>query len=446
MHAKVTMSEKIKSEPSLDEAVETPNDDPTNMVIDEDDDGEEIVREIDVFLSPELSNQLYLMQFPLQQQSLFSPEAGRIRPRHCMIELDYQLPEDMEEFGQFHLPIRTYSSHTIPVSTHMALGKLSNEPGAEGLHLVPLSRVTQMRPSFRHVDEATRNATASTEDDARQQENAKAANLTRKPVTFQKKESERAAMARKSSYAYKKSSEESEIWHRLEVHEEGSLEIDRAMRNVICPLPQQNLLLDASDGMQDAAFNTEYVSSLNYLPLGQQAGQKEEGEDGISGVVTKLVKLMHLGLPIPYSVLRGQFPKAVSDLMLFQALGSCAFMVRGNLILQSRLMPLKPAIAQARTFILFLLHSMEVVHRSRLDHVYKDDSEVTTEAILMLLNQVGKKTSEGWKLKVSDDENVSEKCPSVVGELVQFWQTQMRRFGPLLNRYVEEGIRLEPNN
>ena len=143
-------------------------------------------------------------------------------------------------------------------------------------------------------------------------------------------------------------------------------------------------------------------------------------------------------MPIPYSILRDKFPKSVSDEVLFEALLTCTFMVRGNLILQSRLVPLKPAVAQARTFLLFLLQTIGVVHRSRLNHVYEDDSEVTPEAILMLLEQVAKKTNEGWKLKVDDDESVLERAPLVVQKLMQFWGTQLRRFQPLLDRYRED--------
>eukprot|EP00980_Cylindrotheca_fusiformis_P014914 scaffold4070_cov104-Cylindrotheca_fusiformis.AAC.1 len=40
-------------------------------------DEEEVVREIDVFLSPELAEQIHLIQFPLQSRALSSPESAR---------------------------------------------------------------------------------------------------------------------------------------------------------------------------------------------------------------------------------------------------------------------------------------------------------------------------------------------------------------------------------
>lgn len=431
------MSTRIKSETIVeDDCVEVqPAPTSIDMEIDEEEE-EEIVREIDVFLSPELSSQLYLMQFPLHHKEITSPEVARTKPKHCMLELDFRTPADIEEMGQFYLPARTYSSQTVPVSTHLALGKMVDKPGVKGLHLVPISRVTQMRPSFGHVDEATSNATATSEEDVKQRERAEASRMERKPVIFQKKESERAALARKSSYSYKKSEVESEMWLPLEVHVHGSPEADEVMEKVLCPSPGDNLLTDMRNDMKDQPFSTSYVNSLNYLPLEKNVLQKDESEEEISNVCSKLVKIMHLGWPIPFSVLRGQFPRSVSDRILTEVLCSCSFLVRGNFVLQSRLIPLKAEVAHARTFILFLLQSTGVVHRSRLNHVYKNDKEVTTEAILMLLQQVATKTSEGWKLKVDDDPSILQVAPSAVKELMEYWNTQVRRFKPLLERYA----------
>ena len=78
------MSAQIKSEPDLGEDVIASAD--HVMAIDDDDEDleDEVVREIDVFLSPELSQQLHLMQFPLHQTSMASPTEVRMKPRHCM--------------------------------------------------------------------------------------------------------------------------------------------------------------------------------------------------------------------------------------------------------------------------------------------------------------------------------------------------------------------------
>lgn len=462
----------------------------------EEDDDNVIVREIDVYLSPELANKLHLIQFPLQRQppALHNkhtqdqpdrPQAARIKPQHCMIELEYTTnTETHQDYnGQFALSKRIFASQTIPVSTHMALGKMviSSEGTGEavsGLHLVPLTRIMQMRPSFHHVNEATMDLSSS--EDMNAMHNPPSSSLdgaaTRRPLPFQKKESERAALARKSSYAFKKVSEDSEVWIPLEVHDPDSAQSDEIMKQVRCPAPTEKLLLGPAiavgpSGGEAAGPGTAipigqvtsnqhvvmpqqvpssassslslYVQSLNYLPQ-SFAGSKTElaidetgtRPDIVVTTVTKMVELMHQGWPMPYSILRAQFDRSTySDEVLIQALSSCAFLIRGNFILQSRLLPLPTAVGQARTFILLMLQSVGVVHRKRLEYVYQGDDQVTPEVLLMLLQQVATRTSVGWKAKVEDDDTFENNFPEAVPIYLEFWKRQVRRFSGLVERY-----------
>jgi hypothetical protein len=437
------MPVKIKAEPKANHHVvldETVAADLTRSV-DDDVDDEEVVREIDVYLSPELANQIYLMQFPLTQQKMGFLDAARVRPQHCMVELDHKTPDDADTFGQYHMPARTYNSHTVPVLTHMALGKLVDQEGAKGLHLVPLSRIAQMRPSFAHVDDATSNATSTTDEEIKRQQ-AEEVKLERKPLAFQKKETERAVLARKSSYAYKAASEEAEIWQPLDVHGQGSMASLETLQKVVCSHPNKKLLVDpGKNALQGKdSLNKTYVRSLNYLPLASRGEDETSEKMDLTSVVTKLVGLMLQGWPIPYSLLRKQFQEPVTDQTLFAGLASCAFLVRGNFILQSRFLPMPPAVTQARTFILFLLQTLEVVHRTRLEYVYEGDDDVNSEVILMLLNDVGKKTKQGWTMKIEDGVEFVAKYPEAILEHLKFWGNQVRRFSPLLERYRADPV------
>jgi RPC5 protein len=135
------------------------------MQTDDDDNGcdrDEIVRQMDVYLSPQWVNQLHMLQFPLQQmptskqsKSQAPPTAARIKPNHNMIELDHAIPIPyIEQEGGKHLAQRTHCSHTVPVTTHLALGKLIKTSNNDfALHLTPLNHITQLRPSFLHIDQ-----------------------------------------------------------------------------------------------------------------------------------------------------------------------------------------------------------------------------------------------------------------------------------------------------
>jgi DNA-directed RNA polymerase-3 subunit RPC5 len=482
-------------------------------------DSDKVVVEIPVYLSPELSRQLHLIQYPLQQNPHWTaPEAARVKPRHNMVEIDYPTPNNVQLNGTYHMPSRTFISHTVPVSTHMALGKLmlmpspgsrrdarfkkddnddvlanssDDDDGSDGdqkqssriygLHLVPLSRITQMRPSFTHIDESVAAASETTEDELRLQqeqrlaEQTAAQNMERKPISLQKKESERAALARKSSYGFKKASEEADPWQPLEVFDEGSEQAQTILlEQVRCPRPMDNLLQTTvplgTANSANKSLNELYISNLNYLPPSDlpldgsplASSSSSQDESDIAKIVVRLVGLLHQGWPIPYSLLRAQFaPQTVTDDTLFVALGSCAVLVRGNFCLASRLMSFpSPAMTQARTFILFLFQTLRVVHRSRLEHVYLlgrrdgvgngrngnsqpgiddeiDDGTVTPAVLQMLLEQVGKKTHEGWVLKVDDDPTFLERYGHASDVFTHYWAEQVHRFRDKLLRYRE---------
>jgi len=452
-------------------------------------DDDEIVREIPVFLSPELSKQIHLIQYPLQKQAnLSQPTAVRVKPRHCMMEMDFDVPSNIQMNGLYSMASRTFTSHTVPVLTHMALGRMmltgeddgDNDPKKLGLHLVPLSRITQMRPSFSHIDEAFASASATTEEELKRQSQLQTdSSSDRRSISLQKKESERQALARKSSYEYKKASEESESWDSLEIFDEKTLQAKLIMDKVKCPLVHQSRNLfdpkrlekksyptkksDSKGGR--TALTSKYLNTLNYLPPRKDIEEIDSGnsvtndfstsstnnnndheQKKLLRVVSKLVRLMRQGRPIPFSLLRAEFSTDdVSDETLLVALGSCAVLVHGNFCLNSKLLSYPPAMTQARTFLLCLFQYMRTVHRERLMHVYgtnetthkdtDDDDKLTPEAIEFLLEQVGKKTKDGWVLKIEDDVKFMEKNPQTVLIHLQYWAKQIELFKPMLLRY-----------
>jgi len=497
------IGDEIASSSAVFRQAQTRNNDGGDM---DADDADEIVREIPVFLSPDLSSQIQLVQFPLQQNKHpMGPDTVRIKPRHCMMEMDVRTPSNIEFNGLYSMPARTFKSQTIPVSTHMALGKMievesdnddgnGNKPRAMGLHLVPLSRMTQMRPSFSHIDRAAEASSATTEEDLKMQESQKTAGAERKSITFRKKESERQELARKSSYGYKKASEDAEGWHNLKVYDEASLHATLIMGKVACPVEHQNRNLLDVDTLEKehndnstnkkipgTSLNTTYLNTLDYLPPRNDFGSIQSmgnlGNSNISAlnasgndenarltiVVTRLVQLMRQGMPIPFSLLRAEFPVpstkggGISDKTLCVALGSCAVLVRGNWCINSKYLPYPKAMAQARTFLLCLFQSMRTVHRERLINVFvkTDGSEslskqmsmhpdgntnngedrVTPEVIELLLDQLGEKTSEGWILKVADDTKFAEEHPETTLVHLQHWAKQIELFRPLIERY-----------
>ena len=397
--------------------------DPDEDIVMEESIDDEVVREIDIFLSPAMASRMYLMQFPLQHQQVPLPDAARIKQHHGMIELDESIPFNAGNDGLFHLEHRTHRSHTIPVSTHMAFGKMSD---TGELHIVPLSHITQMRPSFSHVDETNDAEVPGNEEEKNE----------KKPVLFQKKETERAAMARKSSYAYKKSSEDSEPWQMLVVCGPDTIQHRQAKESLACPSPSTQLFSgDASAQEQDV--NSAFVHSLNYLP----SPVHDVDADVVPGsnlghVCAQLTTSLQRGWPVPFCVLKSQF-STVEDQDLLTALSSCAVLVRGNFVLQSRLMPLTPALQQARTFILFLLQRMGHVERVRLEKIFHESEGVTLDGIQMLLEQVASRGLTGWRPKLEDNLDFYDFFPEQTQLHAQYWERQETRFADFLQLYNE---------
>ena len=415
---------------------------------------DEVVREIDVFISPALSQQLYLLQYPLQHAEgsvniADSVTQARIKPRHQALELKLPLPEHVRDEPSFTSPNtamtqRTFQSQTIPVQTHLCLGKMSAD---DSLHLVPLNNIRQMRPSFAHLNKSGE-PTQEEQEQEEQQAAASEAAKEKKSLVFQRKESERAAMARKSSYAYKKTSEESEAWQELVINNaDSATAILEAVLDTSRQVQQgSSVLLPGGSDEKGAHDNSTYIQSLNYLPptgAGDPMTIQYTGND-LKSVTARLTTLMHRGFPIPYSLLRKNFDtQQVDDSKLLSALSVCAVLVRGNFLLNSRFLPtLSDPVKRARTFILLLLQERGVVERKRLMQVYPQRRDntgpgVSAESLLLTLQQVAKKTPRGWILKVEDDDTdrLMHFSPETYELHQAYWRRQAERYEDAITLY-----------
>lgn len=438
---------------------DTPINDHVHYDEEDDDDDDPIVRTIDVFISPALSNTLHLLQFPIEPahrrnnntsnssnnkrdvkgnyNTPSSPIEAKYRPRHNMLELEYPLPHIPSHNRQLPdkmcLSSRTNASNSIGLNTHMALARM-NGSGTR-LDVVPLRRhVLQLRPTFDHLHDGgdgddnddfnNNNNNGGTNDDTA------AATTKVKPIMYARKETERSAATRRSTYAHKKASEASEEWITLDVHgSNGNWSTVRkeTLARVKCTDKDKTLKLAKVGHENDEdGRGAGYVKSLNYLDSsGSGSGTGENFVENLSEwalsssmttddnndmseindgevisvsaserataeLAAKLAVLLQNGngTMIPYCVLRSLFrPTKVSDEMLTVSLSSCAVLVRGNYALKSTLAKFLTSAASTgtggggeggggttklkllrrlRDFILLLLSMHGMVERRRL--------------------------------------------------------------------------------
>jgi DNA-directed RNA polymerase-3 subunit RPC5 len=429
-----------------------------------DEEKDEIVREIDVFISPELAQSMHLIQFPLTPASNTGPnrkinkskpivpKSARMKPQHANLELEFEIPSttfsrQRQIPGSLDLNTRTFSSHNIPLTTHMAMGVFDST--GSRIDLIPLHRIMQMRPSFKHIDDLYDD---DEDDDILDEEDKKES----KPIMFKKQENERALLSRQSSYAYKKACEGEQDWVDLNVYDDKSKEYNIEYKKVHCSQAMRDKTLRFVKAGK-VGGNIGYVRSLNYLP---GVVNKDDTEDFIPNMdpkysdewmkelTTRVANLLQAkqGLPISFSVIRSRFNKAISDQALIQALSASAALVRGNFVLKSSMMGLSKPIANARDVILILLNKYGIIRRDILEKVYGqcDDLSalVTIDVINALLAMLARQTKNGMEMKLDDDLTLEEQFTEVSRLHEVYWQKREDE----LEKYIQDYTQLSEIN
>lgn len=415
-----------------------------------------VVREIDVYLSNEMARQFRLIQYPLQQATASQmPISGaRLKPRHNILQIDQEMPAlprrhySPLEQNFSSLTTRTFQSETVPVETHLCLGKIwqHEESGESAMYLVPVQCISQMRPTMSHIyGDVVEDGKDDNDGGTAMEEDKETKMASLKPLAYQRKESERAAELRKSSYSYKKKSEAAEEWEALEVVDEDSEQVLGTIEKVFHPKlkdPEEGTATavppDKKVKRSTAPPQVAYVESLNYMPpSSSDALSIQVNPQDPKTIVAKLTVLLRKGLPTPFSVLRMQLPPTVTDSQVFDALAVCAILVRGNFCLHSRFVALPKELQHARTFMLSLLQNNGLIRRQMLEKVYESDNRVSSDKLYTLLQLVAKKTQKGWILRVDDDLSFVADHPEQAELFQRYWDKVFasRKQKDLLQQY-----------
>lgn len=427
------------------------------------DDNDEIIREIDVFISPELARNMHLIQFPLTPASNTGPRnettlkpstplSARVKPQHAILELEYDIPSSSFSKQRqiptaLNLNTRTFSSQNIPLTTHMALGVFDNT--GNRIDLIPLHRVMQMRPTMKHVDDFFRSEDNSNHEINYEDDEIKEKEI--KPIMFKKQENERAVLARQSSFAYKRACEAEEDWIDLKVYQSGSEEHRKETMKAHCSQNVRDKTLRFVKAGKVGGI-AGYVKSLNYLP---GVMNKEDTDDIIPTLDSKssdewmkdlTVRVANLlqakqGLPVSYPVIRSKFKKNISDHALIQAISASASLVRGNFVLKSSLMAVSKPVANARDVVLILFMKYGIVQRELVKKVYElsgDDSViVTADVVNSLFDMLGRKTVNGMEMKLDDDFMFENQFHEAARLHEMYWQKREDKVKSYIQKYTQ---------
>ncbi|CAL1536657.1 unnamed protein product [Lymnaea stagnalis] len=273
------------------------------MTDSEDDDP--VVDEIDVFLSKSLSDNLYLMQYPLRPVNMgysnFDHLSARIKPLQKKIEMELALDTFSKNYSRSkgeqisvnvdgNLPPNSTDRFfagsrmdKIVLSCPPHVKSFSNCQYAIGLfkegelHLTPMSGVVQMRPSFEYLDKAdtrhrTEAANSSLADGGESSQDEGEEEATPVHMKVSRGESVEFKARRMASYEYVNQKREEERWVPVIYHtSESSLgETER----------QQ---LQASEGPRVSQFKIspqEYLQSL-IPPSSEDKSEKPAMPDNV---------------------------------------------------------------------------------------------------------------------------------------------------------------------
>jgi len=131
----------------------------------------------------------------------------------------------------------------------------------------------------------------------------------------------------------------------------------------------------------------------------------------------------------------------VDDHDLIQCLASCALLVRGNFYLQSRLLNWGAAHAEARTFMLYVLHTHGTLQRKGIEAVYEGSGVVTSDWIAIILQQIALRCRNGYTPRLADNLQFLQDYMEPTQIHNQYWERKSEKFKDKLTIYYDNTLK-----
>jgi hypothetical protein len=467
-----------------------------------DDEDDELVVELDVNLSqPPKGSELFVLQHPHRV-----PGAGigsdrlvegvRVRPKHRRIEMALSLfprldssgaaySEKSFDFDESHAAERPIGDTQILLSAEpdqpltnlvvaMYVPPAGPQDGCGSITMVPVERTVRMRPSFDYIDEldaerqqekaiakamkekekGTLDATNRLEDQKEAEEN----NDVEVEMTFMRRESERAAGRRKTSYAFLRKLEEEDAWQTLTYFEELSVESEDTRDRLFAVKP--NLVNGAEDSKRYAMMKNEqhlsegdaphsYIDMLyefapNANPLGEASkrlGETTAGQGSMRTLRTMRpdgavqIMLTHARLARMDYIQECVATETPRD-KLITAVRQVGYLLRGCWVrksprrTRSRMSAHKlPArVSAARILVLSMFRQSRVVHMTNiLETTFANVTPPHIDLVESFLTEIAeRKDGHGWEFRLEDDFVFEATNPQIVEEEDAAWDVRVR--------------------
>ncbi|KAH9513090.1 DNA-directed RNA polymerase III subunit RPC5 [Bulinus truncatus] len=432
------------------------------------DDDDPVVNEIDVFLSKSLSENLYLMQYPLRPLKMgydnFENLSARIKPQQKKIEMSLALDTHSKNYSRSKgeqisvnvdgsLPLNSSDRFfagskmdRIVLSCTPYVKSFTNCQYAAGLmkdgelHLTPVNAVVQMRPSFDYLDKAdTRHrseASANFPDGGESSQDEAEEEATPVNMRVSRGESEEFRARRMASYEYINQKREEERWIPVICYtsESGLSETER----------QQ--LIASSDGPRVPQFKIspqEYLQAL-IPPSNENISEKPAMPDNVLSLneLRKLdladqIKALLINVKvIKFSQLISFLAPGTDQQAVLRTLQSMAVLVQGCWVVKSELLyPDEDKEELSRKRKSHSAVSPELLRRVRdyamwkFTHnkyvVRKDISSIVqlrSDEVKEILEKMSRlKAKSGWEFLYDYDRDFCERHPEIVQRQRNKW-------------------------
>jgi len=396
------------------------------------DEDDEVVQEIPVFLSQDLVNNLYLLQYPLRpadrpyDKDLGSLDNVRVKPKQKLVELEYSLDVTTTNYDEDRdPPIRKFklSSTVIPPKTNYAVGVMRDGQ----LHLSPLHAVCRMRPDFSYIDKEEAELKAETEmvDEEEDDRKDESKQVTMK---FKKKESDKAAAYKKNSHAHLKQLQEAEPWMEMRFFGKDDPESTNQFEKLICqsaaPLTFGVAPRDYLSYINPSVEAMEHNSTI--LAQGGSAWQQELRITAprlpvAEQVVTLLNSARVITLGQAVQLTEAKNSQEVQSVLA--ALERMAWLVQGCWVIKSPSITANtpnPRLSQSRDYLLTQFAKHRTILRSNCAMVMRlplEDMEglLSEMAVPVRLGEEDQQ-QKGWEFKLPTDHTFIRAFPQLVRE------------------------------
>ncbi|XP_064478895.1 DNA-directed RNA polymerase III subunit RPC5-like isoform X2 [Ornithodoros turicata] len=422
-------------------------------------DDDEVVQELDVYISKALADKLYLCQYPLRPAHMTYDDGycleARVKPKQQKVEIEFSLNtsgpnydkskgEAIAQNADGHSEKDTYfngammdkqvltSTRAVASADNYAVGLL--RPGE--LHLTPLHAIVQMKPSFAYMDRSdTDSGAVDTFADGAEEEEDEPKAVT---MRFASTETDRLKKARERSYKFIQQQMANEPWTNVKFHNFGSemSGVERTM--LLCPQMDQDMS-DLPGTPQD------YLKSLVVENESTTSGSSSSSASKMASCGQSMQALQKLPLPdqiksimmsakvINFAKLLSLMPKAVDETSIVRSLQQVAVLVQGCWVVKSEVLYPKDSfspqtgvsadiLCRSRDYVMWLYtQSRHIVQQKLVDTI-----RLPPEDVKMMLSSMGRLTPQGWEFLLPYDKNFVSRHSDVVQRQQMLWDAKQQ--------------------